>query len=35
MKNTYLANQGIDVNRKNIKMFQKSILFPNIVFDKK
>ena len=35
MKNTYLANHGIDVNRKNMKMFQKSALFPNIVFDKK
>ena len=35
MKNSYLANHGIDVNRKNMKMFQKSTLFPNIVFDKK
>ena len=35
MKNTYLANHGIHVNRKNMKMFQKSTLFPDIVFDKK
>ena len=34
MENSYLANHGIHVNRKNMKMFQKSTLFPIIAFDK-